>query len=58
MRASTDDREREREREREMGEMERQTDRWKETERCFDETRNCCMMHCDYSVWPASKNDG
>ena len=30
------------------GEVERQTDRWKETERCFDETRNCSVMHYDH----------
>ena len=47
--------ERHTETERQMGETERQADGKKE--RCFNETRDCCMMHYDHSVWPANKDD-
>ena len=45
-------------REREMGEIERQTDResrGRERE-SLNKTCNCCVVHYDHSVWPASKD--
>ena len=36
--------------------QDRQTDR--QTDRCFNETCNCCVIHYDHSVWPASKDEG
>ena len=39
----------------ETGEMEKQTDRWKEKE---NEPHNCYMMHYDHSVCPAIRDDG
>ena len=55
-RVSKDEREREREREREKRRKDK--DGKRERERCFNETRNSCMMRYNHSVWPASKNEG